>query len=143
MAAGAALPIWESANLNGTGEYTMASTHQTTPRHGLDAPASPPRYKMTLLTWAAAFLLLTAANVLLRPLLAVLLLPGRPLLLTGLMVGLLTYVIMPRLTQLCASWLALPSAAVGQDQPGAIAEEPIRIWDDLPAELTHARHRRT
>lgn len=66
---------------------------------------APPRYKVALLTWAAAFPLLTALNVLLRPLLSVLPLPGRTLLLTGLLISLLTYVILPRLTRLCASWL--------------------------------------
>ena len=66
---------------------------------------APPRYKMALLTWAAAFPLLTAVNVLLRPVLVILPLPGRTLLMTGLLVGLLTYIIMPRLTRLCAAWL--------------------------------------
>ncbi|HLJ66243.1 MAG TPA: hypothetical protein VKX16_02635 [Chloroflexota bacterium] len=65
----------------------------------------PPRYKLALLTWAAAFPLLTAVNVLLGPLLAVLPLPGRTLLMTGLLINLLTYVIMPRLTRLCSTWL--------------------------------------
>jgi uncharacterized protein len=74
-------------------------------------PTSPPRYKMALLTWAAAFPLLTAANVLFGPVLAALPLPLRTLLLTGLLVTLLTYVIMPRLSRWCANWLLLPSAA--------------------------------
>ena len=73
----------------------------------------PPRYKMALLTWAAAFPLLTAVNVFLGPLLVTLPLPGRTLLMTGLLIGLLTYVIMPRLTRLCAAWLA-PSGAHGR-----------------------------
>lgn len=73
-------------------------------------PTAPPRYKIALLTWAAAFPVLTAVNVLLAPVLARLPLPGRTLLMTGLLVGLLTYVIMPRLTRIFAAWLS-PSTA--------------------------------
>lgn len=67
---------------------------------------APPRYKIALLTWAAAFPVLTAVNVLLGPVLTALPLPGRTLLMTGLLVGLLTYAIMPRLTRLFAAWLS-------------------------------------
>src|SRR4051812_21975880 len=54
-----------------------------------------PRYKTVLFTWAAAFPLLTALNVLLGPLLLQLPLPGRTLLLTGLLINLHTYVVVP------------------------------------------------
>jgi antibiotic biosynthesis monooxygenase (ABM) superfamily enzyme len=66
---------------------------------------APPGYKTALVTWAAAFPLLTALDLLLNPLLAVLPLPGRTFLLTGLLIGLLTFVILPQLTRLCPSWL--------------------------------------
>jgi antibiotic biosynthesis monooxygenase (ABM) superfamily enzyme len=86
-------------------------------KRSIENPGAPPRFKMALLTWAAAFPLLTALNVLFGPQLAALPLPVRTLLLTGLLVGLLTYVIMPHLTRWCADWLLLPSAAGGRDSP--------------------------
>ena len=95
----------------------MASMHENMAKRSIENPGAPPRFKMALLTWAAAFPLLTALNVLFGPQLAALPLPVRTLLLTGLLVGLLTYVIMPRLTRWCADWLLLPSAAGGRDSP--------------------------
>jgi antibiotic biosynthesis monooxygenase (ABM) superfamily enzyme len=83
----------------------MARTYEPVSKRRLGHPASPSRYKMALLTWAAAFPLLTALNVLLGPQFAALPLPLRTLLLTGLLIGLLTYVIMPVLTHVCATWL--------------------------------------
>ena len=79
---------------------------KTTRRHTVTKTTAPPRYKIALLTWAAAFPVLTAVNVLLGPVLTALPLPGRTLLMTGLLVGLLTYAIMPRLTRLFAAWLS-------------------------------------
>jgi antibiotic biosynthesis monooxygenase (ABM) superfamily enzyme len=79
---------------------------------------SPPRYKLALLTWAAAFPLMTALTMLLGWLLNALPLPGRTLLMTGLLIGLLTYVIMPRLTRLCAAWLSSSDVAGGEDEKG-------------------------
>jgi uncharacterized protein len=83
----------------------MAITHKSVDKRSVANPDPPSRYKTALLTWAAAFPLLTALNVLLHPLLAALPLPGRTFLLTGLLISLLTYVILPRLTRLCANWL--------------------------------------
>ncbi|WP_277883970.1 hypothetical protein, partial [Nostoc sp. FACHB-888] len=65
----------------------------------------PPRYKMVLVSWLGVFFTLPQLNRLLVPLLS-----GLPVLLnqlisTGLGVALLTYVIMPRLTQLFRKWL--------------------------------------
>jgi hypothetical protein len=65
----------------------------------------PPRYKMALVSWLGVFFTLPQLNRLLVPLLS-----GLPVLLnqlisTGLGVALLTYVIMPRLTQLFRKWL--------------------------------------
>ena len=94
---------------------------------------APPRYKMALLTWAGAFPLLTAVNVLLSPVLVALPLPGRTLLITGLLIGLLTYVIMPRLTRLCATWLSSSGVRAGQDETPAIAARVSRMHDQLSA----------
>ncbi len=92
----------------------MAIKHMTTPQRSFDHPVVPPRYKMVLLTWAAAFPVLTVLNLLFGPQLAALPLPARTLLVTGLLITLLTYVIMPRLTRWCADWLLCPSASGGQ-----------------------------
>jgi antibiotic biosynthesis monooxygenase (ABM) superfamily enzyme len=77
----------------------MTSTHRMLRIRSGANPASPPRYKTALLTWAAAFTLLTTVNVLFGPQLAALPLPVRTFLLTGMLVNLLTYVVMPRLSQ--------------------------------------------
>ncbi|MUL36629.1 antibiotic biosynthesis monooxygenase [Gloeocapsopsis dulcis] len=64
----------------------------------------PPRYKMALITWLGVFITLAILSRLLSPL------SGLPVLLhqlitTGLVVALLTYLVMPRLTQLFRQWL--------------------------------------
>lgn len=69
------------------------------------AKAPPPRYKMALVTWLGVFVTLAIVSRLLAPLLS-----GLPVLLnqlvtTGLVVALLTYLIMPRLTKLFRKWL--------------------------------------
>jgi antibiotic biosynthesis monooxygenase (ABM) superfamily enzyme len=74
------------------------------------APASPPsppnRHKMVLLTWVGIYPTITAVLWLLLPLL----LPRFPLpvvtaIITALVVPLMGYVIMPRLTHHFATWL--------------------------------------
>jgi hypothetical protein len=97
----------------------------------IDAKA-PPRYKMALLTWAAAFPVLTAVNVLLGPLLVRLPLPGRALLMSGILIGLLTYVIMPRLTRLCSTWLSPSRVRWGKEVTDAIAAN----WFGAAPEVT-------
>ncbi|MEP0970200.1 antibiotic biosynthesis monooxygenase [Leptolyngbya sp. SLC-A1] len=67
--------------------------------------APPPRYKMAIVTWLGVFFTISILNRLLVPLLAELPALLRTLLVTGLTVALLTYVIMPRLTQLFRRWL--------------------------------------
>jgi antibiotic biosynthesis monooxygenase (ABM) superfamily enzyme len=89
---------------------------------------------MALLTWAAAFPLLTAVNVLFGPQLAALPLPIRTFLLTGMLVSLLTFVIMPRLSEWCARWLLVPGAARGTEEKAMMAEKPGRTPDNLSAE---------
>jgi uncharacterized protein len=66
---------------------------------------SPPRYKMALVTWIAVFPLITAIFALFGPLLSQLPTLLRTLILTAVMVSLMTYVIMPRLTRLFSFWL--------------------------------------
>ncbi|MFN6465676.1 MAG: antibiotic biosynthesis monooxygenase [Nostoc sp. DedVER02] len=66
---------------------------------------TPPRYKTALLTWAAVFILINILSTFLVPLLR-----GLPpliisLIVTILMVALLTYVVMPRVSRLFRWWL--------------------------------------
>jgi antibiotic biosynthesis monooxygenase (ABM) superfamily enzyme len=65
----------------------------------------PPRYKMALVSWRAVFPLITTILLLFGPLLSQLPMLLRTLVLTGVMVTLMTYVVMPRLTRLFSSWL--------------------------------------
>lgn len=66
---------------------------------------TPPRYKTALLTWAAVFVLINILSTFLVPLLR-----GLPpliisLLVTIIMVVVLTYVVMPRVSRLFSFWL--------------------------------------
>lgn len=66
----------------------------------------PPRYKIALLTWLGIFPLITGILALLGPVfLNSLPLLLRTLILTGVLVPLMTYVVMPQLTQWVAWWL--------------------------------------
>lgn len=66
----------------------------------------PPRYKMALLTWLGIFPLITMLLALLGPVwLNHLPLVLRTLVLTAVLIPLMTYVVMPWLTQLFAQWL--------------------------------------
>ena len=65
----------------------------------------PPRYKMAVVTWLAVFPTITAIFLLLSPVLTALPLLLRTLLLTLIMVTLMTYVVMPRMTRLFSFWL--------------------------------------
>lgn len=66
---------------------------------------APPRYKMAAVTWLAVFPLITAIFFLFEPLLNQLPMALRTLVPTVVMVTLMTYVIMPRLTRLFSFWL--------------------------------------
>jgi uncharacterized protein len=66
---------------------------------------APPRYKMVAVTWLAVYPLITLILVLFGPLLGLLPMLLRTLVLTAVMVTLMTYVIMPRMTRLFSSWL--------------------------------------
>lgn len=82
---------------------TGLETWFTLPNKPMKAP--PPRYKMAIVTWLAVFFTISILNRFLVPLLAGIPVLLRTLLVTGLTVVLLTYVIMPRLTQLFRKWL--------------------------------------
>jgi antibiotic biosynthesis monooxygenase (ABM) superfamily enzyme len=66
---------------------------------------APPRYKMALITWLAVFPLATAIFALTHPLLGGLPTVIRTLVFTIIMVTLMTYVVMPRMTRLFSFWL--------------------------------------
>ena len=66
---------------------------------------APPRYKMVVVTWLAVYPMITLILVLFWPLLSLLPMLLRTLVLTAVMVTLMTYVIMPRMTRLFSSWL--------------------------------------
>ncbi|MDJ0588512.1 MAG: antibiotic biosynthesis monooxygenase [Pleurocapsa sp. MO_226.B13] len=67
----------------------------------------PPRYKMATITLLALFPLIQIANLTLTPWLALLPLPLllRSLIVTAILVLLMTYVVMPRMTKLFSKWL--------------------------------------
>jgi antibiotic biosynthesis monooxygenase (ABM) superfamily enzyme len=69
------------------------------------APASPPRYKLALLTWVAAYPIITVILGLLGPELASWPLGLRTLVVSVLMVATLTWLAMPGLTRVLRPWL--------------------------------------
>jgi uncharacterized protein len=66
---------------------------------------APPRYKMAIVTWLAVFPLATAIFAITHPLLGGLPTVIRTLVFTLIMVTLMTYVVMPRMTRLFSFWL--------------------------------------
>jgi antibiotic biosynthesis monooxygenase (ABM) superfamily enzyme len=90
----------------------MRDTVETEPRpsRGDQPPAATPsQYKLALLTWAGAFAVITLILVVLGPLMESWPLPLRTLVISGLMVGALTWVVIPLLTRLCRGWLTTVS----------------------------------
>lgn len=67
----------------------------------------PPRYKMATITLVTLFPLIQLANLTLAPLLELLPLPSllRSLIITAILVLIMTYVAMPRMTKLFSQWL--------------------------------------
>lgn len=82
---------------------TGLETWFSLPNQPLKAP--PPRYKMAIVTWMGVFVTLTVVSRLLAPILSNLPILLNQLITTGLVVVLLTYLIMPRLTRLFKRWL--------------------------------------
>ena len=70
----------------------------------------PARWKQFLITWSAIFPLVTIVSFVLRRTFGLLHFPGNllvtPLVLTGIVVSLMVYVVMPRYTKLVKRWLA-------------------------------------
>ena len=77
---------------------TGLETWFTLPNKSLKAP--PPRYKMAIMTWMGVFVTLAVVSRLLSPILSNLPVLLNQLITTGLVVAVLTYLIMPRLTKL-------------------------------------------
>ncbi|MBM0745177.1 antibiotic biosynthesis monooxygenase (plasmid) [Phormidium sp. CLA17] len=82
---------------------TGLETWFSLPNQPLKSP--PPRYKMAIVTWLGVFVTLTVVSRLLAPILSNLPILLNQLVTTGLVVALLTYLIMPRLTRLFKRWL--------------------------------------
>ena len=80
--------------------------HQAWSATSSRAPGAAPRFKVALLTWFAAYALITTFLALLGPAIADWPLALRTLVLSLTMVAALTWVIMPRLTRLFRPWLA-------------------------------------
>jgi antibiotic biosynthesis monooxygenase (ABM) superfamily enzyme len=73
---------------------------------------TPPRYKTALLTWGVVYILINLLSTFIVPLLRSLPPLIISLIVTGMMVGLLTYVIMPRVSRLFSSWLYAKSRKI-------------------------------
>ena len=84
-----------------TGIETWFAVNGSTPRPMIP----PPRYKMAIVTWLAIFILIVIINLLFGSFLASLSMLLRSLVLTIVLVGLMTYVVMPRMTRLFSWWL--------------------------------------
>ena len=67
--------------------------------------AKPPRYRQALLTWVAAYPIITVILAVLGPEIARWPLALRTLVISVLMVGALTWIIMPTLTRAAGRWL--------------------------------------
>jgi uncharacterized protein len=70
---------------------------------------APPKYKLALLTWTAAYAIITLTLALLGSTMAHWPLALRTLFLSALMVATLTWLVMPGLTRLLRRWLFTPS----------------------------------
>jgi uncharacterized protein len=95
-----------SGMIVGTPGYHVLSgleTWFTLPASGPIIP--PPRYKMMILAWLAVFPLLTAFNYAFQPVFQGMPIWLRVLVGTTLVVPLMTYVVMPRMTRLFKAWL--------------------------------------
>ncbi len=79
--------------------FTLSNSPSITP---------PPRYKMMIVTWLAVFPLITLISVILQRLLVNLPLVMRVAIVTAIAVPTMTYLLMPQMTKLFASWLYPP-----------------------------------
>jgi uncharacterized protein len=90
----------------GTGQYARLTGLETwfTLPHCPGLPA-PPRYKMMVVSGITIFVLINLINLFLMPLLGPLPSLLRTLVVTTVMVAIMTYVAMPRMTKLFRGWL--------------------------------------
>jgi antibiotic biosynthesis monooxygenase (ABM) superfamily enzyme len=92
----------EFAHHTGTTHVSGLETWFALP--GRTAPA-PPKWKMAVVTFAAIYPLALLANVVLAPRTAAWPLLFRPIAFAGVLVPLMTWIVMPRLTRLLRRWL--------------------------------------
>jgi uncharacterized protein len=98
----------------------------------------PLRYKMALVTWIAVFPLITVISMVLQNQLSLLPTILRVMVVTGIAVPIMTYILMPKMTQLFAKWL-YPSPLITPDEQlneeslllVASSEPPLRIAQTL------------
>ncbi len=83
-------------------KHRVVKTHKYARLSGQN---KPPRYKVFLLTWLAIYPLITGIFLLFGKQLSLLPLPIRTLLLTGVLVYLMTYIVMPWLMAAFHNWL--------------------------------------
>jgi antibiotic biosynthesis monooxygenase (ABM) superfamily enzyme len=77
-------------------------------QRGSSSPGSVPRYKTAVVIWLAIYPALTLTLALLGGVLAPLPLFLRTLILTGLLVPIMVYALVPAVTRLLAGWLKPP-----------------------------------
>jgi hypothetical protein len=83
-------------------KHRVVKTHKYARLSGQN---KPPRYKVFLLTWLAIYPLITGIFLLFGKQLSLLPVPIRTLLLTGVLVYLMTYIVMPWLMAAFHNWL--------------------------------------
>jgi antibiotic biosynthesis monooxygenase (ABM) superfamily enzyme len=83
--------------------------HDRSEEHEVRPRATPPRYKLALLTWSGAYAVITLILELLGPTMARWPLALRTLVLSVLMVSTLTWLVMPVLMRLFRAWLVRPA----------------------------------
>jgi antibiotic biosynthesis monooxygenase (ABM) superfamily enzyme len=88
------------------------------------APAAPPRYKLAILSWAGAYALITLILWLLGPAMAGWPLMLRTLVISVLMAGALTWVVLPALTRVFRGWLLAARSAQPKRRAGMKRSSP-------------------
>ena len=99
-------PIMQFETRKGRLARERVAIHHAESAASSRAAGAAPRYKLALLTWIAAYALITTFLALFGPTIADWPLALRTLVLSVTMVAALTWVIMPRLTRLFRPWLA-------------------------------------
>jgi uncharacterized protein len=95
----------------------------------------PLRYKMALVTWIAVFPLITVISMVLQKPLSLLPTILRVMVVTGIAVPMMTYILMPKMTQLFAKWLYPKPLSTPDEQTNeeslllleASSEPPLRL----------------